>query len=146
MMLTPSSIQIAWLSLVKWPILRLDTAITKCLIKNIKINLTLVFQWTSENLCRFDKKIGLPLKMQIFTNHFVFRRQPSQLIFFSPKKCVKWKQVKITNMTLQKHQVLCRFAQNVLKNCKNYSVWRRGVVNLIWLSGRFLTTLTRGGR
>ena len=86
MMLTPSSIQIAWLSLVKWPILRLDTAITKCLIKNIKIHLTLVFQWPSENMCRFDKKIGLPLKMQIFTNHFVFRRQPTDF-FFSKKMC-----------------------------------------------------------
>ena len=98
-MLTPSSIQIAWLSLVKWPILRLDTAITKCLKKNIKINLTFIFQWTSGNMCQFDKKIGLPLKMQIFTNHFVLRRQPAEFSFV--KKNRKFKQASKRNFVME---------------------------------------------
>ena len=42
-----------------------------------------------------------------FIRHFVFRRQPAE--FFFAIKSVKWKQVKITNVILQRHQVLCRF-------------------------------------
>ena len=38
-------------------------------------------------MCQFDKKIGLPLKMQIFTNHFVFRRQPTEFFYLQKKMC-----------------------------------------------------------
>ena len=35
-----------------------------------------------------------------FIRQFVFRRQPAE--FFFPKKIIKWKQVKLTNMILQR--------------------------------------------
>ena len=43
----------------------------------------------------------------LFISYFVFRRQRTEFFLF--KKIVKWKKVKITDMILQRLQVLCRF-------------------------------------
>ena len=53
-------------------------------------------------------------RLQVFLISYLlsvtFFFKGSQLNFSSPKKFVKWKQVKITNMILQRPVVFCRFA------------------------------------
>ena len=80
------------------------------------------------------------LDQLLFISHFVFRRQPAE--FFFSKKCVKWKQFKVTKMILQSHQVLCRFdflrtsygpVPNVLRNWSvpspSWFLWHAGSSN-----------------
>ena len=56
-------------------------------------------------------KFLVKLQCSIFSSATLFLKG-SQLNFSSPKQLVKWKQVKIKNMVLQKSVVLCRFVWN----------------------------------
>ena len=75
--------------------------------KNSALHFLLKTKWRMK-ICIFGgtQIFLLNYNVQFFITHFVFRRQYPEF-FFSKKKFVKWKQVKITNMILQRLQVLC---------------------------------------